>query len=276
MNSENEYNESLKIIDQIDGKPDVIIGRLPCSTNREVKKVIEKIITYETKTFGTDWFHRLILIGGDTFPHVGGISEGEFVTESISSLLPEFSAVKLWTSLQTFNLININREISKGAGFVSYSGHGLEYGIATSPYNDQSQISYYTPFILGLKNKDKYPIMYFDACLTGKLDYQIFNIDIPCFAWSMIKKQNGGAIACIAATRTGFGGFAGNPFMAGASSLHRYFFEAYEPGILLGQMFIQAQNSFIENIMDHVMYDPLTLQEFTLLGDPSLKIGGYT
>jgi hypothetical protein len=27
--------------------------------------------------------------------------------------------------------------------------------------------------------------------------------------------------------------------------------------------------------MEKVMYDPLTIQEFTLLGDPSLKIGGY-
>jgi hypothetical protein len=117
--------------------------------------------------------------------------------------------------------------------------------------------------------------MYFDACLTAKLDYQIFTIDFPCFAWGMIKKQNGGAVACIGATRTGFGGFAGDPLMAGASSMHAFFFDAYEPGIHLGEMFTHAQSTFIEQIMDDVIYDPLTLQEFTLLGDPSLKIGGY-
>ena len=91
----------------------------------------------------------------------------------------------------------------------------------------------------------------------------------------MIKKPNAGAIACIGATRTGFGGFAGDPFMAGASSLHAFFFDSYEPGIHLGEMFINAQNLFIDQIMEKVMYDPLTIQEFTLLGDPSLKIGGY-
>ena len=85
----------------------------------------------------------------------------------------------------------------------------------------------------------------------------------------------GGAVACIGSTRVGFGGFAGDPFIAGTSCMHRYFFEAYEPGIHLGDMFIQAQQSFIKNIMNTVIYEPLTVQEFILLGDPSLKIGGY-
>ena len=252
-----------------------MVGRIPCSNQRDVQNVIDKIITYETTTFGSDWFNRLILMGGDTFPNTGGINEGEVVTEYVSSVMTDFTPITLWTSLQRFRFLIINAEISKGAGFVSYSGHGLPYGIATSPPDDTSQISYYTPFILGLKNKDKYPIMYFDACLTAKLDYQLFNIDFPCFAWSMIKKPNAGAIACIGATRTGFGGFAGDPFMAGASSLHAFFFDSYEPGIHLGEMFSNAQYLFIDQIMEKVMYDPLTIQEFTLLGDPSLKIGGY-
>jgi hypothetical protein len=275
MNDQDDYNETIEIIDQIEGNPDVMVGRLPCSNVKEVEHVINKIITYETTTYGSDWFNRLILMGGDTFPNTGGISEGEVVGEYIASVMPEFEPVKLWTSLQTFRFLNINAEISKGAGFVSYSGHGVEYGLLTSPYNAASTISYYTPFILGLKNKDKYPIMYFDACLTAKLDYQIFTIDFPCFAWGMIKKQSAGAVACIGATRTGFGGFAGDPLMAGASSMHAFFFDSYEPGIHLGEMFTNAQCSFIEQIMDKVIYDPLTLQEFTLLADPSLKIGGY-
>jgi len=275
MDATSDYNETLEVIDKIEGKPDVMVGRIPCSNQRDVQNVIDKIITYETTTFGSDWFNRLILMGGDTFPNTGGINEGEVVTEYVSSVMTDFTPITLWTSLQRFRFLIINAEISKGAGFVSYSGHGLPYGIATSPPDDTSQISYYTPFILGLKNKDKYPIMYFDACLTAKLDYQLFNIDFPCFAWSMIKKPNAGAIACIGATRTGFGGFAGDPFMAGASSLHAFFFDSYEPGIHLGEMFSNAQYLFIDQIMEKVMYDPLTIQEFTLLGDPSLKIGGY-
>ncbi len=269
------YNETLEIIDDVEGIPEIIVGRLPCTTIRDVKNVVKKIITYETTTYGSDWFHRLILMGGDTFPSVGGISEGEVVTDYISSILSDFTPIKLWTSYDTFRPMKINKEISKGAGFVSYSGHGLEYGLATSHYDNPSKIRYFLPYIIGIQNKQRYPIMYFDACLTGSLDYQLFTIDVPCFAWSMIKKHDSGAIACVAATRVGFGGFAGNPLLAGASRLHAFFFEAYDPGIPLGSMFMQAQQRYIEDIVNKIIYDPLTVQEFMLIGDPSLKIGGY-
>ena len=269
------YNETLEIIDKIDGNPDVMIGRLACSNNRDVKNVVKKIITYETTTYDSNWFNKIILIGGDTFPNIGGINEGEYVTDYISNIMSDFEPIKLWTSLNTFKPRNINLEISKGAGFVSYSGHGFEYGFATSKPDSTSSIFYYLPYVFGIQNRQRYPIMYFDACLTASLDYTYNNLDVPCLAWAMIKKINSGAVASIGSTRVGFGGFAGDPFMAGSSCLHRYFFEAYESRIHLGEMFIKSQQSFIENIMSIVIYDPLTVQEFTLLGDPSLKIGGY-
>ena len=270
------YNETLEIIDDVEGIPEVMIGRLPCSTIRDVTTVVGKIITYENTTYGSEWFHRLILMGGDTFPSVGGISEGEVVTDHIASLLPEFTPIKLWTSTQSFRPWRINREISKGAGFVSYSGHGFQYGIATSEYDNPSRMYYLLPYVIGIHNKQKYPVMYFDACLTGAYDYQLFGIDIPCFAWALIKKQHTGAIAAVASTRVGFGGFAGDPLIAGASRLHASFFEAYNPGVTLGEMFIQAQQSYIEEVLETIIYDPLTAQEFCLIGDPSLRIGGYS
>ncbi len=53
------------------------------------------------------------------------------------------------------------------------------------------------------------------------------------------------------------------------------FFEAYTPGENLGSLFVQAQQQYIENVVNRIIYDPITIQEFTLIGDPSLKIGGY-
>jgi len=269
------YNETLEVIDEIDLNPDIMIGRIPCSHKFDVRNVVKKIITYETTTYGSDWFNRLVLMGGDTFPSTGGINEGEYVTDYIASIMSNFEPIRLWTSQNTFNPKNINKELSKGAGFVSYSGHGFEYGFSTSKPDSTSAIFYYLPYVFGIRNRQRYSIMYFDVCLTASLDYAYKNLDVPCLAWAMIKKINSGAVASIGSTRVGFGGFAGDPFMAGSSCLHRYFFEAYEPGIHLGEMFIESQKSFIENIMSIVIYDPLTVQEFTLLGDPSLKIGGY-
>jgi hypothetical protein len=214
-------------------------------------------------------------MGGDTFPYIGNMSEGEFVGDYISTVMSGFNPIKLYASYDTFKPMKINNEISKGAGFVCYSGHGFQYGFGTSDYNQQKLIKYYTPFILGLKNYKKLPIFYLDACWTGALDYSIGQIKIPSLAWSLIKKPNGGAIACVASTRVGYGGFEGNPMGAGSPCMNACFFESYEPGIYLSDMFVNAQKKYIDKVWDNVFTDCLTLQEYILLGDPTLKVGGY-
>ncbi len=270
-----EDNETFQFIDIIDGIPDIGIGRIPCNTKLDVEIAIEKIISYETNTHSKEWFKRLILMGGDTFPNIGNMSEGEFVTDYISSIMSDFIPIKLYASKKTFKPFNINFEISKGAGFVCYSGHGFQYGFGTSEYDDESLVKYYTPYIVGINNFNKYPIFYFDACWTGALDYSMGHIQLPSFAWALMKKPFSGAIACIASTRVGYGGFEGDPLGAGSPCLHACFFESYKTGIFLSDMFVQAQKNYISKIWNNVFDDCLTIQEFILLGDPSLKIGGY-
>ena len=270
-----EDNETFQFIDNIDGIPDVGIGRIPCNSKFDIQNAIKKIISYETNTYNEDWFKRIILMGGDTFPYIGNMSEGEFVGDYISTVMSDFNPIKLYASYNNFKPMKINNEISKGAGFVCYSGHGFQYGFGTSDYNQEKLIKYYTPFIFGLKNYEKLPIFYLDACWTGALDFSIGQIKIPSLAWSLIKKPNGGAIACIASTRVGYGGFEGNPMGAGSPCMNACFFESYEPGIYLSDIFVNAQKKYIDKVWNNVFTDCLTLQEFILLGDPTLKVGGY-
>ena len=93
----------------------------------------------------------------------------------------------------------------------------------------------------------------------------------PCIAWELLKHKDGGSVATIGATRTGQvvrddppGGFTG--------LFSIKFFESYQPGITLSQMYNDAVTSFIDDSWKNVV----VLQEFILLGDPSLKIGGYS
>ena len=263
-------NDTIDYIDSVDLYPDVGIGRLPCSNSKEVQVMVDKIITYESQSYGKEWFKRLILMGGDTFPTVWE-PEGEAVTEYVEQVMPDFESVKLWTSLNTFNPFSINQEISSGAGFVSYSGHGFEYGIATSPPYKERRIYYLTPYLLILSNGYKLPVIFFDACLTTSLDFSVLGKDLPCFAWFAVKKPDGGAIATIGSSRMAYGGYAGNPLGGGSCRMNANFFDAYEPGITLSQMLMEAQNAYLNDVWK----DCLTLEEFNLLGDPSLKIGGY-
>ncbi|KYK26197.1 hypothetical protein AYK20_03895 [Thermoplasmatales archaeon SG8-52-1] len=307
--------------DTVDLFPDVNIGRLACADKSQVEIVINKIITYETNTFGRSWFNRLLLLGGDTFPGHNGY-EGEELNLIIEDIMSDFFPIKLWTSDNTFSFWNINREINKGVGFVDYSGHGFQNGMSTHPPNSNSWVSYNNLHLLGLYNSKKLPIVFFDACLTSKLDHNqtSFDIDIgpkdfdinplhylfrfisnivrtnldninfnllstvalptknnpepredpdlvPCFAWNwLIKGNEGGAIATVGATRTAFGGTN-----SGAGKMSIEFFSAYKSSETVGEMMTGAQFGYI---MD-VPWDLFTLEEFILLGDPSLKIGGY-
>ena len=287
--------------DVVDCYPDVGIGRLPCRNTDEVNCVIDKIITYETETYGSSWFNKMILMGGDTFPR-NTIIEGERSLDEY--IVPEmekhgFDFVKLYASQGTFTTESINKAITNGAGFVSCSTHGAPCAIITFPPKkflpELFQIRYYTKHIDGMNNGYKLPIFFLECCATGWFSYNLFDLmgflynkpflllknfldgidakKYPCFAWSLVKKQSGGGIAAIAASQPAWNDydFEGRYDEFGAFILHKYFFEAYNYSITLSDMFIHAQNSYI----DSFSWDRVTIDEFNLIGDPSLRIGGY-
>ena len=51
----------------LDLNPDVAIGRLACTSVSEVETVVNKIITYETTTYGAEWFKKMTVVSGDGF-----------------------------------------------------------------------------------------------------------------------------------------------------------------------------------------------------------------
>lgn len=271
-----DYNWVNHTIDIVDLYPDVTIGRLLCSTKREVSNVVDKIITYETNTYGKEWFKRLILMGGDTSTYTGStVYEGELVNDLVAQNLEEydFNPIRLWTSLNTFKPMRINWELTKGAGLVCYSGHGFERGIATYPPLGDEAVFYDVLYLLGVLNGNKLPVVFLDACLTANPDYVVdmLGIKIPCFAWALTKKPFGGAIATIGSTREGYVFRSSGIPQAGASVLCINFFKSYEKGDFVGDIFTKAQNEYL----DTTGLDYYTLEEFILYGDPSLKVGGY-
>jgi hypothetical protein len=288
-NSNNNSKFGETVGDRLDLYPDVHIGRLACDKFKEVETVVDKIIHYENEAFYQDWFNNMIFIGGDTFLQNPG-NEGEEINEINMNIMPDFNpSAIIWTSKDNFNRKTISGAINEGAGFLDYSGHGFEHGMGTYPPSDKNFKVYLTPYIRDLVNGYKLPIIFFDACLTTKLDftlgdllsykeYQIFKIltlipgidedmKLPCYAWYFVKHEGGGAIATIGATRTAFGGVE-----AGAGKISIEFFKAYNSSEMLGQMMTKAQNAYITD----VPWDEFTVEEFTLLGDPSLKLGGYS
>jgi len=283
-NNNNQFGEAS---DYVDHYPDVHLGRLACDSLQDVTIVVDKIIHYETETYGSDWFNTMIYIGGNTFQGFQG-NEGEAINAMIMDILPQFTPEIIWTSKGNFNRRTISDTITAGAGFLDYSGHGFEFGMGTYTPAGTKMKYYYSAYIRDTKNGYKLPIIFFDACLTAKIDYVLqdlldyqayFVFDLlakflrvntsvrrPCYAWAFINHENGGAIATIGATRTAFGGVD-----EGAGKMSIEFFSAYDTSQYLGEMMTQMQNGYLTDVPG----DDFTVEEFILLGDPTLKIGGY-
>ena len=102
-----------------------------------------------------------------------------------------------------------------------------------------------------------------------------------CFAASFLNTGSGGGVGVIAATQPGLCGLAYDDeeilsIVFGSSDLNMFFFESYDEGISFSDMFVAAQNKYIDKIRgpEGLIIDYTTLHEFNLFGDPSLIIGG--
>jgi len=273
-NGNGKYGEVGDNADKVDLYADLYVGRLACYDENELKTVVDKIINYENSK--KPWFNRLILMGGDTFPKWNDIAEGEIVNEFVANARQDFEHIRIQTSLHNFLPWEINRIWNEGSGFICYSGHGFEYGFGTYPKNSKWMIAYYTPYLLMLKNEEKLPVVFFDACLTAKLDYHMFgNPHIPCFAWCLVKKANGGAIATIGATESATTSVTEDGPVGQAGYLDLHFFMAYRHGTTPSKMLVKAKHDYLNDIAsgkaDGDLYK-MTLEQFILLGDPSLQL----
>ncbi len=296
----------------IDLRPDVYVGRLACRNIFEVKIMVDKIIKYESNTYGADWFDDFVVIAGDTYPegqydfNTSGY-EGEENTESAIENMTSFNPKRIWVSNGNFtgpkDVINV---INKGCGIMFFEGHASPGAWGTHPYNSHK-------FIFGLKNTHmwrlfnfyKLPVVVAAACHNGMFDVTPFNFlkkldfiagvyhpgdeSLECWAWKLASKPFGGSIATISNTGLGMTKEDKKSLEGAGDYIDQQFFYVYGNGMsdILGECWGMTIDRYIDaypvdwDIDDNdefvvdMKYDLKTPQQYILLGDPSLKIGGY-
>ncbi|MBN1860010.1 MAG: peptidase C25 [Candidatus Thermoplasmatota archaeon] len=175
------------------------------------------------------------------------------------------------------------------------------------------QASRYFPFVhfpvfpmRKLTNTDKLPVTNVGGChnsmfsvslipslLDGLLPMHMFTYGTPlpeCWGWYMVKMPHTGSIATMGNTGYGWGS-EGDVCMIGPGDgwLNTEFYRQYgqENQTVLGMAYIQAISGYISNFKTWEYdywrvdsgwdgIDQKTVQQWQLLGDPSLMIGGYS
>lgn len=292
-----EWSRDMADDRDIDLKPDVYVGRLACSNIIELITVIQKIIAYETKTNGSEWFKKMVGVGGDSYIEYEG-NEGEINTQNAMNNMPNFEHVQLWVS--NGNLIepdDVINTINQGCGFIYFDGHGTPMWWVTYPTNNNTEYIYglSTVRMNLLKNRNKLPICVVSSCHNVQIDVKPIKILyepsfhstwlLKSWAWKFVSKIGGGSIAVIG--NTGFGlSRQDKESLEGADSyLCPQFF--WQIGMnnteYLGEAWGKAINDYLEEFpidwgtphWSDSSKDAKTVQQWLLLGDPSLKIGGY-
>lgn len=298
--------------DILDLHPDVYLGRLACNNIFEVNTIVNKIINYEKTANGQEWFKKMILAGGDTVPGTE-LYEGETETNLGASYLRPlgFNITELWTS--TGNLTsreNMTNTITQGAGFLYCSGHGNPITWSTHPPNNNSWIDALMRMDMNLlKNGDKLPICVVGGCHNSKFEVGFPNMIIGllksgqkyftwiedqscfdkmewvpnCWSWDLIIQKNGGSIATIGNSGLGWGSVDEGCIKGLDGWITSHFFQVYSEkqsleNCTLGMVHSETLNDYVDEFNPNAEGNELdrkTVEQWILLGDPSLKIGGY-
>ncbi|HDM67061.1 MAG TPA: hypothetical protein ENG62_01580 [Thermoplasmatales archaeon] len=289
----------------VDLYPDVAIGRLPCRSKWEVKIVVDKIITYESSTFGSSWFNRMVVVAGDTYPEIDNPMwkgyEGEWYGDRALENMSGFTPIRLYASDGTFtSKKDVIREINKGCGFLYLVGHGSPKTWGNHPPNNHSFIRGLTvKDVPLLRNKDMYPVCAISGCHNCQFDVSLLKlIDYvsvyrgeaiaECLGWRLTRRIDGGSIATFGCTALGHTKEDKAAFAGGINELEVQLFRQYGYyGVQhVGDLLKNAVTWYLDTypvswdttnttLLKDAWVDTQVVESYILLGDPSLLIGGY-
>ena len=303
------YEEDKK--DILDLYPDVHVGRLACNDILEVRTLVKKIKKYEKSTYGEEWFKKMIVAGGDTVPFGDGIWEGEYENAYAAHFMEPlgFNITSYWASDETLTNTSLGPGISEGSGFLFVAGHGSPVVWSTHwPENYTGWIDALVNWDMKkLRNRNKQPICVVGGCHNSMFDValirlirsllkyrlnfffwdegeEVFNKFFwvkRCWSWSIVRQKRGGAIASIGNTGLGWGVGGEGSIQTGDGYITTHFFEVYSESdnienVSLGEVHVKTLNDYIT--LFHPNEDEIdrkTVEQWVLLGDPSLRIGGY-
>jgi hypothetical protein len=287
----------------IDLYPDVAIGRLPCRNALEVIIMVNKIKLYEKFSYNRPWFNDMVGIAGDTYPEYQNPAwagnEGEIYADMAFENMTSFNPKRLYTSQGTLEgpeeIINA---ISKGCGFVYFVGHGCAISWSTHFPNSKNWTKHFhVGNMPSLSNIFRLPVCVVSGCHNSQFDITIFNhfnktrrgrgeAGFECWAWRMTRKIGGGSIATIGCSALGYTKEDKVLFKGGINELEVQFFKEYgQNGVdVLGDTWKAAINWYIDTypvdwsqeLTNDSWIDTQIPCSWVLIGDPSLKIGGYS
>ncbi len=238
--------------------PDLIIGRLCVKDAADVKNIIDKIIGYEAQSISA-WNGNVILAADDE-------AMFENISDSLAESLPDgYSAKKIYMS-EYENAASATDElisrIDSGAVFVNYTGHGhIDEWAAPFLFHtpdDSDRDGGSRNDVEKLSNSDRLTFVMVMNCLSGYFPHWK---DRYSLAEEFVRSENRGAIACFAATSSGYP----SEHQVLARQIFTHFFE--NRNNVVGSLVTAAKIDAYNQVFSRDI-----LETFTLFGDPATEL----
>ena len=262
---------------EVDLYPDVLLSRIPCNNGNEVSNIVNKIINYEAHN---GMVKAIVQIGGDSFPGDDeNINEGEYQNVKAAERIPgDITITRLWASTGNLNVNNINSAINGGVDFVCFSGHGNPITWATHlpgapedewiPDRPGTLLDgYYNFDTSALFNSKKLPVVILGGCSTNK-----FYEEKNTISYAFVKKSNGGSIATFGTTGISYGSYGSNEVVRWSGWIGVQLLDQLYSTKVLGHVWGNTLTLYANSFGKLQASDYKTIQEWSLIGDPTLKV----
>jgi hypothetical protein len=292
--------------DKFDLYPEVYVSRIPAANTWEVKRIVSKIVTYEsTGPEDKPWFNNFVGVGGKTFDYYGGKPDGEYLNDLAYNMtkqaFPDLKLVPVYsTNRGTSGLVpdpkGIAAAFNQGAGFVDMEGHGSPARWDTiwfdGTYPEDWCGGIGIDKFIQIKNADKLPVVIVGGCHNAMYNVTTFaamidkdgssyfgyGYPVPaCFCYGLLLKPlaGGGAIASTGCTGYGFGSGGDPNTLSGALEMNFFWNIGNNSVTNLAKAHSLAISKYVsEHTIGQI--DAFCITNWALFGDPSLKIGGYS
>lgn len=246
------------------GAIDIAVGRLPVSSEEEATAMVAKIIHYDSHpSVLSDWRQRVVMVADDQDGNTHlNQADGLAVKKSLDH--PELNIYKIYLDAYTqestpggdrYPAVNddLDLNINKGALTVTYLGHGGQNGWTQERVLGINQAQSYN-------NLDNMPLFITATCSFA-------GYDEPSFTTAgehLLTNPSGGAIALMTTVRAVYSG--SNERLT--RNVLDLIYEPDGPGNYPGiaEVLRRSKNVGLDSI-------DVNARKFTLLGDPSLKLG---
>lgn len=240
------------------GLLDINVGRIPVTTLKEAKDVVDKLIYYTQNTQLGSWRNQIAILADDEDANTH-LNQAEANANILNQQKPSFNLHKIYfdaykqESTASGNRYpdvkkTIDNILNNGVMLINYTGHGGEGGLAAERVLTIDDINNW--------DNTHLPIIFTATCSFSRWDDPL----VRSAGELLLKKEKHGAIALFTTTRIVFASYnfdLNQSFLIALSQA-----AAQNRKISFGEVFRLAKNNNIGGLN-------INSRNFTLLGDPS-------